>query len=396
MFANSGFETLGFDTDPIYRKTIADGQAPYDEPGLGETVERVVTSGRLTVVDMVPEADFHFICVPTPFIEESDRTDLQFVEAAGEAIASVLRPGDTVVLESTVPPGTTEQILQPILEESGLSVGASIRLAFSPETVLPGNIMDELRTNDRLVGNVGDGMLAEIIGLYESFVDGEIRTTDATTAEFVKLIQNAYRDTNIAFANEVAKLAHEHHIDARESIELANSHQRVDILSPGPGVGGHCLPIDPLFLNQNTDRAELIETARRINDGMAAFVTELLTDAVGTLEGTRIAVLGIAYKGGVDDTRHSPALSLVEHLNDAGATVAITDPRVEDEVLPLVSLDVAVTDADAAVLVTDHPEYTDLDPEQLGELMAARVLVDTRAMLDHDRWQTAGFDVSWV
>jgi UDP-N-acetyl-D-mannosaminuronic acid dehydrogenase len=290
-------------------------------------------------------------------------------------------------------------VLRPILEESGLIAGEDFSLAFSPETVLPGNILTELRENDRHVGYVGEDIPAEIIALYESFVEGEIHTTDATTAEFVKLIQNAYRDTNIAFANETAKLAYEHEIDSREAIQLANDHPRVDILSPGPGVGGHCLPIDPLFLNQNDNgRAEFIETARDVNDSMPSFVTELLLDALGSIEGSQIAVLGVAYKGGVDDTRHSPGLALIEHLSGAGngISVAASDPRVENAMVPLVPLETAVDGADAIVLVTDHPEYEDLNPEHIGAAMAQRLLVDTRAMLDRDRWEAAGFTVRRV
>jgi UDP-N-acetyl-D-mannosaminuronic acid dehydrogenase len=399
MFADSGYRTLGYDTDPDHRELIASGETPYEEPGLSELVNRVVTDGDLKVIDRVEPADYHFICVPTPFIEESRQTDLQYVKAAGEAIADVLRSGDSVVLESTVPPGTTQRVLCPVLEESCLSAGEEFTLAFSPETVLPGNILEELRENERLVGNVGEKTPAGVIALYESFVQGEIRTTNATTAEFVKLIQNAYRDTNIAFANETAKLAYEHGIDSRESIRLANNHPRVDILSPGPGVGGHCLPIDPLFLNHNDNgRAKLIETARAINDSMVAFVTELLVEMLGSLEGTKLAILGVAYKGGVDDTRHSPGLALVEHINATvnEVTLTVTDPRVEDAMLPLTSFDEAIDDADAVVLVTDHAEYENLDPETVGSAMAQRVLIDTRDLLDRDRWQSAGFDVEWV
>jgi UDP-N-acetyl-D-mannosaminuronic acid dehydrogenase len=399
MLADSGFRTLGYDTDPDHRQAIVSGELQYDESGLGELVERVIATGDLTVVDEVEAADYHFVCVPTPFVEESGQTDLRYVKAAAEAIAPVLQSGDGVVLASTVPPGTTQRVLAPILEESGLTAGEDFTLAFSPETVLPGNILAELRENERLVGNVGEDFPADIIAVYESFVDADIHTTDATTAEFVKLIQNAYRDTNIAFANETAKLAHEHGIDSREAIALANDHPRVDILSPGPGVGGHCLPIDPLFLNHNGNgRTNLIETAREINDSMATFVTELLVDELGSLEGRRIAVLGVAYKGGVDDTRHSPGLTLVEHLTETAAdtTVVATDPRVEDAMIPLVPLESAMEDADAFVLVTDHPEYRDLDPETVGESMAQRVLVDTRAMLESDRWRDAGFTVRRV
>lgn len=399
MFADSGYHTLGYDTDSGHRGLIASGRVPYDEPGLSNIVERVVADGDLEVIDGVEPADYHIVCVPTPFIEDSQYTDLQYVKAAGEAIAGVLQPGDTVILESTVPPGTTQRVLRPLLEESGISAGKEFSLAFSPETVLPGNILSELRENERLVGSVGKEVPAEIIALYESFVEGEIRTTNATTAEFVKLIQNAYRDTNIAFANETAKLAREHGINSREAIRLANNHPRVEILSPGPGVGGHCLPIDPLFLNHNNnDRADLIETARAVNDSMSSFVSEILVDALGSLEETKLTILGVAYKGGVDDTRYSPGLAIVEHINRTvnEVTISATDPRVQDPKIPIIPFDEAIEGADAIILVTDHPEYEDLNPDTVGAAMSQRVLVDTRAMLDRERWQSAGFTVEQI
>ncbi len=394
MFAAHDYETRGYDTDPDVRETLATGTVPYDEPELDRYLAQGLNSGQFKIVDEVAPADCHIICVPTPYQEEEQKTDLRYVESAAETVRSVLRKNDTVVLESTVPPGTTSNVLRPILEGRELTAGESFTLAYSPETVLPGKIMTELRENDRIVGNISDGPAAEVVALYESFVEGTIRTTDATTAEFVKLIQNAFRDTNIAFANETAKLAHEFGIDSREAIELANKHPRVDILSPGPGVGGHCLPIDPLFLRRDNHATTLIEAAREVNDGMAAFVVELLNSVLGTVEDHRIAIFGVAYKGGVDDTRHSPSLALVERLTDyKNADTAVHDPVVKSARIPLVTQKEAVTDADALVVVTDHPQFERLEPEPIGEKMAQRVLIDTRAILDRKRWQDAGFEV---
>lgn len=395
VLANSGYEVSGFDTDPNWRTKLEDRTFDIEEPDLDRFVRRALNDG-LRVLSEPVTADFHIICVPTPYDRDLDRTDLSYVEAAAQGIAATLREGDAVVLSSTVPPGTTAGPVQSMLEQSGLSATVDFLLGYSPETVLPGNTLTELRENDRIVGTVGGRPADRVVALYDSFISGDIRTADATTAEFVKLIQNAYRDVNIAFANEVAKLAHEFGIASRSAIALANNHPRVDILDPGPGVGGHCIPIDPLFLRHGNDIPILVETARKVNDGMVGFVAELLTAALDDLKGATVTLLGVAYKGGVADTRLSPALALAARLADEGVeTVKLTDPYVQeiDQEAEISPLEAALDGSDAAVLVTDHPEYGALSPRTFTERMDGHVLVDTRAMLDSDRWKAAGFDL---
>ena len=412
MLAGHGFDVYGYDTDATRVAELENGEVRIEEPGLEALVGRAIESGRLRIVEEVPAAAYHVICVPTPFDEDRRRPNLDHVAAAGRAAGSVLRAGDTVVLESTVPPGTTEGRVRPIVEaESGLTAGTEFGLAFCPETVLPGNVIAELRANDRIVGGVDEGSTAAAVELYDSFVDGEIRTAaDPTAAEFVKLIQNTARDVEIAFANEVARVAHDYGIDARTAIGMANTHPRVDILDPGPGVGGHCLPVDPWFLGVGSDSLELVPTARAVNDGMVGFVIELLTELVGDLGGKRVAVFGIAYKGNVGDSRMSPGLRLVRELRrrDAPAApatdggtpgspaVAVHDPHVVDPTLRLLPAEEAAQDAHGIVLTTDHDEFADLDPDRLREVMAAPNVVDTKGILDPDRWREAGFDVRRV
>lgn len=398
VLANSGYEVYGFDADPAHRSDLKQGSFDIEEPDLDRFVRRALEDG-LTIVSEPQDAEFHIICVPTPYDKDLDRTDLSYVKAAGEVVAEQLRENDTVILSSTVPPGTTAGRLRDVIEESGLSASEEITLGYSPETVLPGNTLTELRENDRIVGTVGRQPTDRIVALYDSFVSGDIRTADATTAEFVKLIQNAYRDTNIAFANEIAKLAHEFDIDSREAIAMANEHPRVDILRPGPGVGGHCIPIDPLFLNHNNDIPMLIETARRVNDGMPQFVIELLSVALGDLEGSRVALLGVAYKGGVSDVREAPSLVIAKELLQRGvAELRLTDPYVDSDDIDyeLSSLEESLDEIDAAVLVTDHPEYGALSPETFVERMRGDVIVDTRGMLDRNRWEKFGLNISIV
>jgi len=390
MLANHGHDVLGFDPSPELIERLDDGRVRLDEPGLRAFVGEALQSGDLAVSTEAGPAEFHVVCVPTP-LDENDEADLRHVRAAGATIGDLLRPGDTVVLESTVPPGTTRDVLRPILEESGLTATEEFALVHCPETVLPGNIIHELRANDRIVGSL-DGDPESAVELYRSFVTGDIHTTDATTAEFVKLIQNTYRDVNIAFANETATRCYDLGIDSREAIALANSHPRVDILDPGPGVGGHCLPVDPYFLLDGEEEQSLVSVARERNDAMADHVVALLEDALGDLEDRAVAVLGVAYKGNVSDTRSSPGLLLADRLQEAGVDLALTDPHVTDQRLRLEPLEDAVAGADAAVVVTDHDEYAALDPGDLAAL-DGRTVVDTRDVLDADRWEAAGFDV---
>ncbi|SEP10367.1 UDP-N-acetyl-D-mannosaminuronic acid dehydrogenase [Halorientalis persicus] len=410
MFANYDHEVTGYDTDEAVIEGLDDGNVHIDEPGLRAFVTQALESGNLTVSNEVDEAKYHIIAVPTPFDDETKEPTLEYVEAAGEAIAPHLRPGDTVILESTVPPGTTVETLQPALEQSGLDAGSDFALVHCPETVLPGNIITELKENDRIIGGVNGVSTEAAVRLYESFVEGDIYTTEnATTAEFVKLIQNTYRDVNIALANELALIGEDYGIDSREAIEMANTHPRVDIHHPGPGVGGHCLPIDPWFLGQNSDNLDLIERARAINDGMADHVVETLRDELGSLEGRTIAVFGVAYKGNVGDTRQSPGLDLAQALQKAEAELAspkpdggvppsavgvrLHDPHVADQTLDLVDRKSAIAGADAVVITADHDEFEHLDPAAFADAMAERVVVDTKDVLDPSEWKSEGFSV---
>ncbi len=407
MLANYDHTVFGYDTDDAIRESLRRGEIHLDEPGLRAFVTQAIESEQLEITDEIIPAKYQIICVPTPFDETEKTATLDYIRDAARALRPQLREGDTVILESTVPPGTTVTELQPILEETGLVAGDDFALVHCPETVLPGNIITELRENNRLVGGVNGVSTESAVRLYESFVNGEIRTTsDPTVAEFAKLIQNTYRDVNIALSNEVARLAHDYDINSREVIDLANEHPRVELLQPGPGVGGHCLPIDPWFLGADSDQLDLIERARAVNDGMTGFITDLLQTAVGELTDTKVAVLGVAYKANVDDTRMSPGLKLARELGhnkkmpvatDGGVAdgieVAIHDPHVADPTLDLCELDDAIENADAIVVATDHDEYESLDPGRLSEQMAGTAVIDTRGCLDTASWQKAGFTV---
>jgi UDP-N-acetyl-D-mannosaminuronic acid dehydrogenase len=409
LFANNGHDVVGYDPDEELVEELRAGNPRTTEAELREYVLDALDAGLEPSTEVV-EADCHIVCVPTPYEADSKRADLSYVEMSGRTVAEYLREDDMVILESTVPPGTTEEVLAPILAASELTPGEDFSLAHCPETVLPGNIAHELVHNDRIIGGIDDESADKTIALYESLVEGDIhRAPDATTAEFVKLSQNAYRDVNIAFANELARVANDYGISSRDAIDLANVHPRVDVLNPGPGVGGHCLPIDPWFLGQFSDSLDLIATARRVNDGMVDFVVELLDGELGSLDDASVAVLGVAYKGNVDDARHSPGLRLVERLTAAGprevgaaaadggqlvgdVDVRVHDPHVRTDAVDLVDLDTALDGADAMVVAAGHDAFRDVDPAEAADLMDGRVVVDGFSILDADAWRDAGFD----
>jgi UDP-N-acetyl-D-mannosaminuronic acid dehydrogenase len=406
LFANGGHDVTGFDTDAETVTALQDGAPATGEPALDTFVEQALDT-TLTARDTPVPADYHIVCVPTPYDYDRGRADLTYVEAAGDNVAAELRPGDTVILQSTVPPGTTAGTFSQTLSASGTIPGRDVSLAYTPETILPGNTVEELRTNDRIVGGIDDISTDRVCSLYAPLVDGTVyESPDPTTAEFVKLAQNAARDVEIAYANTLARVAADYDINVRTAIELANNHPRVDILDPGPGVGGHCLPVDPLFLGRWSDQTELLEQARTVNDSMPQYVVARLEAALGSLEETTIAVLGVAYKGNVADIRHSPGLEIARRL--AGETtdpppltdgghhsidVRIHDPHVSDSILRCEPLETAVDGADALVLTTRHDEFTTLDPGSVGAQMTQRVAVDPTGLLNRARWRRHGFDV---
>ncbi len=394
-FASHGLRVVGVDVNARVVGGLRNGDIHIQEPGLRTLVQAAVRSGNLRVAAQPEPADAFIIAVPTPVLEDK-RADMSYVSAAVESIVPHLRPGNLVVLESTSPPRTTCDRLAPILERSGLRAGADFHLVYSPERVLPGQILRELIENARVIGGVDPASAEAGRDLYAVCVRGEIVLTDATTAEMVKLMENTYRDVNIAVANEFTRLAERFGVDAWEAIALANRHPRVDILRPGPGVGGHCISVDPWFLVEAApDLANLIRQARQVNDGQPAFVVGVIADALGGLAGRRIAALGLAYKPDVDDLRESPALEVVRQLAEAGAVVRTYEPFAPEATAPgataAASLDQALEQAEALVLLVDHADFRRLDPAQAAAAMPGRVAVDTRGAWPRAAWASAGF-----
>lgn len=394
-FATHGLKVIGVDTNPAVVESLNNGKVHLFEPGLRTLVQAAIRSGNLVVKDQPQPTDAFIITVPTPF-KEDKLADLDFVTAAAKAITPHLIKGNLVILESTSPPRTTVDIVAPILEKCGLTAGKDFHLAYSPERVLPGQILKELIDNARVIGGINEASAKAGEALYSIFVRGEIILTDATTAEMVKLMENTYRDINIAAANEFARLADRFHVDIWEAIDLANRHPRVKILNPGPGVGGHCISVDPwFFVEAAPDLTNLIRTARMVNDTQPNYVLDFLNRKTGEVSGKKIAALGLAYKPDVDDLRGSPAIETVKILRDAGAEVRIYEPFDLDYSIEGVktarTLEHAVAQADIILLLVGHSQLKEIDPSKFVKSTNARVVLDTVNGWDRNTWQSAGF-----
>ncbi len=407
-FATHGLRVFGVDVNQSIIGTLRKGAVHIQEPGLRDAFQSALASGKLTVSDKPVEAEAFLIAVPTPFHDDQSReivgqsyrlADLRAVIAATESIVPVLRRGNLVVLESTSPPRTTIDKVAPILARSGLRPGVDFHLAYSPERVLPGQIMRELTENARVVGGVAPESSQAAADLYSVFVTGEIVQTDSTTAELVKLMENTYRDVNIAIANEFSRLADRFGVDAWEAIGLANRHPRVKILNPGPGVGGHCISVDPWFLVEAApELAPLIHTARRVNDAQPHYVVGLLKRALPGLRGRKIAALGLAYKADVDDLRESPAAEVVRLLGQEGALVQAWEPFNPTADLPGItmaeSLEAALAGAEAIVLLVAHSQFTMMKPDDLSGRTRCRIIVDTVNGWNTPEWRQSGFQIT--
>ncbi len=397
MFALAGKDVIGVDPSPRVQSALKLGFTTLDEPELQTLVTAAINSGRLKVKSRPEPADAFIIAVPTPLDTATNRADLSYVRSAARDIVPVLRRGNLVVLESTVPPGTTRDVVGPILAQSGLEPGRDFHLAHCPERVLPGRILVELEQNDRLAGGLTPACAVRAAELYSSFVKGAIMRTDATTAEMVKVMENTFRDVNVALANEFALVAERIGVDVWEAIRLANHHPRVGVLKPGPGVGGHCIAVDPWFLVEAApDVANLIRAARDVNDGMPEHVMRRLAELASPP--AAVALLGVTYKAEVDDIRESPALRVAELATERGYTVRLCDPHVRPDTpgLPgeLLPLEQALRDAEAVVLLVDHRAFQDVDVDLAASLVSRKRILDARNALDRAAWESAGFSVT--
>jgi UDP-N-acetyl-D-mannosaminuronic acid dehydrogenase len=396
VLASVGHDVIGVDVSQHVVDVVNRGEVHIVEPDLDGLVRGAVITGRLRAVTQVEPSDIFIIAVPTPF-KKDNQPDLAFVEAAACAIAPQLKAGNLVILESTSPVGSTEKLAAWLVRErpdlsfpSSSNAVADISLAYCPERVLPGSIVLELVRNDRVIGGLTPACTERAVQLYASFVRGECVKTDARTAEMTKLTENAFRDVNIAFANELSVICDQLGINVWDLIALANRHPRVNILNPGPGVGGHCIAVDPWFIVDSAPQASrLIRTARQVNDDKPRWVVEKIEQAVASVKvrsgrDVTIACLGLAFKANIDDLRESPSLEIVKQVQkeQLGHRLLVVEPYVErlpaelmgHAEVELVELELALHDADVVVLLVDHLQFKSVSRESLLD----KVVIDTR------------------
>lgn len=398
VIASRGINVIGVDVNQNAVDTINNGDIHIVEPDLDIVVRGVVSTGNLRATTKPEPAEAFMVAVPTPFHHSDDgshRPNLDYIKSAAQAIAPVLEKGNLVILESTSPVGATEQLAEWLAEaRADLSFpqqkgdAADIKVAHCPERVLPGYVLQELVSNDRVIGGMSNSCSERAVELYKTFVRGECVVTNARTAEMAKLTENSFRDVNIAFANELSVICDKLKINVWELIKLSNRHPRVNILSPGPGVGGHCIAVDPWFIVDSCpEEAKIIKQARLTNDAKPYYVIDKITEAADQFKKPVIACLGLAFKADIDDLRESPALQIVEELakNNIGEIIAV-EPNISDIEMPkslveaevqLDSLENALERANVVVVLVDHKEFKTADRAQF----AAKVVIDSRGVM---------------
>ena len=391
VLASTGLNVVGVDINPDTVETINRGEIHIVEPALNELVRKTVMTGRLRATNLPESADAFIIAVPTPF-KGKHEPDLSYIEAAIRSIAPHLKKGDLVILESTSPVGTTEQMTlwlaqaRPDLHfpKEGGAI-ADVNVAYCPERVLPGKVIAELVSNDRVIGGVTSHCSARAQALYQHFVKGECILTNARTAEMCKLTENSFRDVNIAFANELSLICDKMGINVWELVRLANHHPRVNILNPGPGVGGHCIAVDPWFIVDSApELAKLIATARAVNDSKPQYVVDKVRTAASRFDTPVVACLGLAFKADIDDLRESPAVQIVKMLAKEPVRLLLVEPFITalpkgfagNDNVSLVSLDEALRQADIVVGLVDHTCFKQIDRDTLK----LKTIIDARGI----------------
>ena len=391
MFAGCGAQVVGVDLNQTIVDALNRGEITIEEKGLPEIVSTVVAGGALRGSTVPEEADVFIIAVPTPITAEK-KADMSYVLSATESIVPYIKKGNIVILESTSPVGTVDRLMLPILDKTGLVIGEELFVGHSPERVIPGQILNELVNNSRIAGGINPVSAKKIADLYKCFVKGDIYETDTRTAEFCKLAENTYRDVNIAFANELAKICENADINVWEAIELCNKHPRVNIHQPGPGVGGHCIAVDPWFIvEKQPDTAKIIELSRKTNDSMPEYVASEIAALLAGIPDPKVTVLGVTYKPDVDDMRESPILHLIELLNSKKIETKAFDPFVKGVKGIENDLFAAASGSDLLVLGVHHSEFKALPFARLGAVMRNRVFYDTRNFVPVGPAKDAGF-----
>lgn len=399
MMANAGLKVTGIDTDAEKVKLINSGEITVNEPGLKLALKDALASGNFSATTKTIHANTYIIAVPTPFTE-CYKIDTRFIDAATEAIAPELIGDELIILESTSPPKTTRRLAQKIIAlrpdleaDTQREPGNRPVLYFAhcPERILPGNALQELRFNDRIIGGQTPEATRRAIEIYSSFCRGELMSTNDVTAEMAKLTENSFRDVNIAFANELSIISDDLGIDVWELIELANHHPRVNILRPGPGVGGHCIAVDPWFIvSSDPVNSRLIKTAREVNDSKPRWVLNKIAKAVEFTNADSIAILGLTFKANIDDLRESPSVDIAESLAKRYPTIQIrvVEPNIDALPLRLAGIanlkyeawESAVKNSEIVVLLVDHDDFREIPPQ----VLRGKQLIDEKGF-----WKTS-------
>ena len=391
MFSCYGHKVIGVDVNEKVVNNINKGKIIIEEPNLEEIVEDVVKKGNLIASISPKESDVFIISVPTP-IKDDKTSDMSYVISATKSIVKYLKEGNIVVLESTSPVGTTEEVVKPIIEESGLKVGRDIMLGYCPERVIPGKIIYELKNNDRVIGGIDKKSAEEIRKIYKTIVDGNIYLTDCKTAELCKLMENTYRDVNIALSNELLLICDKLNINVWEVIEYSNKHPRVNLHTPGPGVGGHCLAVDPWFIiEKEPELSNIIKSSRLLNDSMPEYVYNKIDKILQKDKSKKITILGITYKANTDDMRESPIIKLIDKLLKNNYNVKVFDPYIKDFQINRQSILEACKDSDLLILGVNHDYFKNLPLDEIKTTMKGNLILDTRNFLDKEEVEKSGF-----
>ncbi len=379
MLATHGVETVGVDYNQKLVSTLNHGHVTFSEKGLEELYHAAISSGIRFTCEY-PDADMYIVAVPTPYDKVSKKIDPGYVINAVKSVITICHKGAIICVESTISPGTIDRYIRPLVKESGFEPGKDVHLAHTPERIIPGNMICELEHNSRTIGADDPQIGEKIKGVYKSFCTGDIVVTDIRTAEMTKVVENTYRDINIAYANELAKICYQDGMDVQEIIRIANKHPRVNILSPGPGVGGHCISVDPWFLvGDYPNLANLIKQARKINDSMPEYVLNRISQIMEEnqiSDISRVGLYGLTYKENVDDVRESPTLQLLESMKRHLAKgIKVYDPCVARDITEnqYHDLDSFLRDVDLVVIMVGHSELK-------GRLdkLEGKIVFDTR------------------
>ena len=380
ILALNGHDVIGIDIDKAVVYKVNKGIVPIKENELESTLETLISQKKIIAKTLIESSDAYIICVPTP-LDDNFSCNMHYVYNAIESILPFICHGNMIIIESTVPPGTIENNIKPLIESKGFNIGKDIYLAYCPERVLPGNILKEMVYNDRLVGVTTDKCGEVVSDFYKTFVKGDIFITDTKIAEMTKLVENIYRDVNIALANQLSILCNELGINSMEVFQLANEHPRVNFLSPGPGVGGHCLPVDPYFvLEDKSDTSSIIALSRKINDNMPNYIASLVKKIIKDIPFPKVSIWGITYKGNVNDMRNSPSIQLINSLKEFNCDLWIYDPVVKDESFK--SKEESLKDSNLLLILTDHDEFKAIDPKLILKTMRNPIVLDTKNILD--------------